>query len=126
MRKLLRVGLIAGLGMLLSATIAVNGAPAGQGLAISFVQQIYRCWTPPIRADKSRAVVVRLNVHLNIDGGLAEAPTLVDQLDTGDPFVREAVTWATKAVTDCAPYRMPAAQYDEWKNVVIVFDPRSL
>ena len=122
-------GLIMVLALMLSATSTANAADAPQvagDLAIVFVQQIYRCWLPPIRADGSKAIVVRLDVHLNIDGQVAEAPTLVDRLDTSDPLVHEAVSGATKAVYGCAPYKLPSAQYEKWKEIVVVFDPRSL
>jgi hypothetical protein len=87
------------------------------------VQQLDRCWHP---APGLPAVKVRL--ELNLDGTLVRAPVIVpDQSsDAGSAPFKAAAQDALRAVRTCAPYRLPAAQYDEWKVLEIGFAPMLL
>ncbi len=130
MYHVIRIGLITAAAFALSAVSAANGADTpqvtGQALAMSFHQQIYRCWNPPVPADGKQAIIVRLDVHFDVDGKVVSPPTPNNRLDSNDPGVRAAIEAATKAVYACAPYKLPAAQYSVWKEIVITFDPSVL
>lgn len=97
-----------------------------QNLAGLVAQQVYRCWNPPIAEQGGKGIIVRLNVHLSVDGQLTEMPTAIDQLDTSDLKVQAALRAAMRAIYACAPYKLPVERYAEWKHVVVAFDPRSL
>lgn len=122
--------LIAAIAFAFSAINAANAADGtqavGQMLATSFYQQIKRCWNPPIPSNRHGVVVVRLDVHLNVDGQVAAPPRHDSQLDISDPYVHAAAEAATRAVYSCAPYKLPAARYQEWQEIEVVFDPRNL
>jgi hypothetical protein len=82
------------------------------------VQQLHGCWNPGLGLP---AVKVRL--ELNLDGTLVRDPVIVpDQSsDTGSAQFKAAAQSALRAVRTCAPFRLPAAQYDEWKVLEIDF-----
>jgi hypothetical protein len=31
-----------------------------------------------------------------------------------------------RAVMQCQPYRMPAEKYDQWRDMLLTFDPRQM
>ena len=90
-----------------------------QSHASLFMQQVDRCWKRP-----GTRTVVRLAVHLNIYGQLVEPPRSVDQFNSDNPQIRDAIVAATNAVYACAPYKLPESRYREWAMLNLVFDPR--
>jgi hypothetical protein len=51
---------------------------------------------------------------------------LASNLDATDPVVQAQIKAAMHAVSVCAPYKLPAGEYQTWKNAQIAFDPRDL
>jgi hypothetical protein len=43
--------------------------------------------------------------------------------NSSNPFLRIAGERAVRAVVECAPYRMPADQYQTWRRITVNFDP---
>lgn len=106
------------LALFLSGTANADGA---SDLATAFFQQIASCWNPP--APPAAASVVTLHVELAADGNLAAPPVAEPATEAADP---EAIKRAVAAVHTCAPYKLPAALYEKWRDVTIRFDPRSM
>ena len=92
--------------------------------------QIQRCWTPPVGARGAEDLVVTIRFFLNPDGSLAGPPQIVDQAlfsQTGGEFFRSAAESARRAVLRCTPVKgLPAAKYDDWREVKLNFDPKDM
>jgi colicin import membrane protein len=90
--------------------------------------QLHRCWQPPIGAQTTdRPPVPSVRVSLNQDGSLAREPAVVN--GSGDPLFRTVADSATRATKRCSPLRIPAQfqpYYQDWKDLVVNFDPRDL
>jgi hypothetical protein len=130
MSSKLVAGLLTGLTMVLAAAPSRAAEQVQQvltqDLQVLVAQQVLRCWSPPTSAQGGKGIVVRLNIRLSIDGRLTAMPTPAERLDMSDTDVKVWLLAATKAVYACAPYKLPAERYSLWKEIVIVFDPRSL
>ena len=100
---------------------------AGTDMTITLIQllqrQIYKCWTIPAGAAQPESLLIGVTITFRRDGTLAAPPELDDTSRMGEPFYRAAAENAVRAVIQCAPYDLPADQYDEWKTVDFLFDP---
>lgn len=86
--------------------------------------QIARCWNPPIGAAGADDLNVRVKVSLTPGGDVDLAPQVLNS--SGNPSFNVAAESARRAVLRCAPYSLPTAKYEAWKEVIINFDPREL
>lgn len=92
--------------------------------------QIAQCWSPPLGAPRADELVVDFDLFLNPDGTVARPP----QLDAnsaaaaaGDAYTRAAAEAARRAIYKCAPYKLPAERYDQWREInPFHFDPRQM
>jgi colicin import membrane protein len=87
-------------------------------------QQVERCWSPPAGAIGADDLQVQLAFSLNRDGSLSGRPSIVNR--SGAPYFQAAAESARTAVYQCSPLRLPARDYDYWKEVQITFDPRDM
>ncbi|MBI3678503.1 MAG: hypothetical protein HY243_17990 [Proteobacteria bacterium] len=83
---------------------------------------MYQCWSPPAAAPHPEKLIVDVRVFLNPDGSVARPPQLL--ADSSDPFVRAAGETAIRAIYVCAPYKLPADRYADWREITMRFDPR--
>ena len=74
-------------------------------------QQAARCWNPPKGAIGSETV----HVELLADGSIAKPPVASGLANAG------VATAAIHAVEFCAPYRLPAFRYTDWKTIDVTF-----
>ena len=91
--------------------------------------QITQCWTnPPIGAPDPAKLIVTFRLFLNSDGSIAQPPQFSGSSAsaTDDPYVRAAAEAARRAIYTCAPYRLPADRYDQWRDITFTFDPRRM
>ncbi|MXN65397.1 cell envelope biogenesis protein TolA [Stappia sp. GBMRC 2046] len=86
--------------------------------------QIARCWNPPIGAAGADDLNVRLKVSLTPGGDVDLSPQVLNS--SGNPSFNVAAESARRAVLRCAPYSLPTAKYEAWREVIINFDPREL
>lgn len=86
--------------------------------------QISRCWNPPAGAAGAGDLNVRLKVFLTPGGEVDQRPEIMNS--SNNPSFGIAAESARRAVLRCAPYSLPAAKYDAWREVIINFDPREL
>lgn len=110
------------LGAAIAAVIALgqaSGAAADAELVAMLQDQIKRCWNIPADANV-RTAPLTLTVKLKRDGSLDGEPQA-----EWDPKIRQyyrpLLASATRAVIRCAPYDLPAAKYDAWKELRITF-----
>lgn len=108
---------------------AGNQALATADLADALKSQIYRCWSPPVGAPDPNDLVVDFDVRLNADGTLLGQPQLSGRSAAamGNPYTRAAAEAASRAIYQCAPYKLPPARYSDWKEInPLRFDPREM
>jgi len=86
--------------------------------------QIQACWNPPVGAENAQELVVRVRIQFRTDGSLSAEPTLINR--GSSPYFQVAAESAMRAVRRCAPYTLPAAKYEVWKDVEVTFDPRDM
>jgi colicin import membrane protein len=93
-------------------------------IAAMVKHQVRRCWTPPAKITNVPLVAVRFK--LSQDGALARDPVAhpVHSDDAQSAAFQAAAKSAVRAVRACTPLRLPAARYEVWEEVEIVFDPR--
>ena len=91
--------------------------------------QIAPCWSPPVGAANGAQLIVNFELSLNPDGSVARPP----QLDAdsaaavaGNSYTRAAKDAALRAIYKCAPYKLPADRYDQWREITFHFDPRQM
>jgi colicin import membrane protein len=111
------------------ATFAATAPAAGQTapddtqrVRAALMRQLIACWLPPPGSIGAN-VTVAVRFTLNRDGSLASEPVLV-RTATGAPSQALAES-ALHAVRVCAPLKLPAAQYELWNEVEVVFDSRA-
>jgi hypothetical protein len=89
--------------------------------------QTSRCWRTSIDAPDAQNLVIVLEIRLNRDGSLAMPPALQDAYrirNSANPYLRVAAERAIGAVVDCAPYRLPAESYSQWRHIDVGFTPQ--
>ena len=71
--------------------------------------------------------VPTVRVSLNWDGSLARDPGVTNA--SADPLFRAVADSARSAARRCSPLHIPAefqTYYQDWKDLVVNFDPRDL
>lgn len=84
--------------------------------------QIEPCWNVPSGAKYAENLVVTLRLSMNRDMTVRNARVVNTN---NDPAFRAAADSAIRAVRNprCSPFRLPPEKYDQWKTIVINFDP---
>lgn len=96
-------------------------------LAQSVMRQVSPCWTIPAGAKNAADMDVAIRIRLNPDGSLGAQPKIEDTARLGsDLSFRTVAESAIRALRDpkCMPLKLPYDQYDLWKDITFVFDPR--
>ncbi len=91
-------------------------------------RQLAQCWNVLSGAKYAENLVIEVRVVVNPDRTVQRA-TIVDQgRYTRDPHFRAAAEAALRALRNpkCTPLALPPEKYENWKNTVIRFDPRSM
>ena len=92
--------------------------------------QIAPCWSPPVGAPSPDQLVVDFDLFLRVDGSVAQPPQLTADSAARaarDPYTRAAAEAARRAITVCAPYKLPADRYSQWNEInPFHFDPRQM
>jgi hypothetical protein len=97
-------------------------------LVDSLRNQIAQCWSPPVGAPNSQDLVVDFDLFLNQDGSIAQPPQLIGNSATASSsYARAAIEAARRAIYTCAPYKLPADRYSQWREInPFHFDPRGM
>jgi hypothetical protein len=99
------------------------GTPAAQAAAAAIGQKIGSCWKGPGAAG---APAVLLRLTLADDGTVGAVETVEKKRFAGEASYRAAATAATKAVLQCAPFTLSAADYAAWKQLTLKLTPRNV
>jgi hypothetical protein len=111
----------------------IQGIGAGNmmtaDLADALKSQIYRCWSPPTGAPDARDLVVDYDLALNPDGSVGRLQLTPGSAmaAAGNGYTRAAAEAASRAIYQCAPYRLPPDRYNLWREInPLRFDPRQM
>ncbi len=110
------------------ATIgAVTGSPftqLRQNEIDALRARLAACWDiPPTRVDPAE-LRVKVKVFLSQDGTISREPEVVEYRPS--QIGQVAAESAVRAVKRCAPYTLPVAKYESWKEIIMTFDPREM
>ena len=109
-----------------------GGNPVAAGsqktaLENAFVGQLLACWAQPMAARTLSRAAIDFDVFLNRDGTVARVPQLTADYAVRaprDPLLRASAEALQRAIFACAPYRLPAVSYDQWREInPLHFDP---
>jgi outer membrane biosynthesis protein TonB len=104
---------------------AMNGMTAD--LADALKNQIYRCWSPPVGAPNANELVVDFDLQLNPDGSVIRADSSSTSPGNPNRYNYAAAMAAQRAIFLCAPYKLPADRYTQWREInPLRFDPRQM
>jgi hypothetical protein len=99
-----------------NATFLAPSQDEAARLAVELQRQVLSCWSPP----GVNVSAVTVGFTLNRDGSLAGEPTVVKAAQGAQS--QAVVESALRAVRDCAPFKLPAASYESWREVEVHFD----
>ncbi len=103
-----------------------------RSLAISEIdlvrQQIRECWSLPAGAKEAENLSIEIRMTMNPDGTVRQARILDQNRLQSDPFFRAAAESALRAVLNphCNPLKLPPEKYQQWQNMILIFDPRDM
>ena len=65
-------------------------------------------------------------MFLNTDGTMPKSPEILgDRYETGDLIYDKQAESVRRALWKCQPLKnMPVDRYDNWKEILLTFDPR--
>lgn len=94
-------------------------------LAAAIRRQISYCWNGIADLPKEDQINVVVRVELARDGQLQNSPRLISPRSR--PVGRSGipVDYALRAVNKCAPYKLPADTYDQWKQIDVTIGPQN-
>ena len=106
---------------------ALQTRMAAASLAQSLMRQVSPCWSVPAGARDAADMNVAVRIRLNPDGTLGAPPKIEDSARMGrDASFRVLAESAVRALQHpkCTPLKLPYDQYDMWREITFVFDPR--
>jgi tetratricopeptide (TPR) repeat protein len=109
------------IGQALKALNAPVTAQLSQAELDALQARIRRCWSPAANLSPDMQPKLQIQLNLNRDGTFGEPPSVLTP--PGGPFGNQIVDAAVEAVTKCQPYRLPAAEYEAWRDVVVTVGP---
>ena len=91
-------------------------------------QQIRKCWNVTAGAKDAHNMTVEIEVTMNQDGTVRRAEIRNTMRIGVDPFYQAFAESARRAVLNpqCQPYKLPPDKYDQWRDLVLNFDPREM
>jgi membrane protein involved in colicin uptake len=100
-------------------------AQQAAGLAGAIRAQIIPCWNVPSGVEGGQTVTLRLRLGRDgrplglpeVTGGTGSAPAGVKRVFDDS---------ARRAVLQCAPLKLPPELYDQWSDIELTFDPRTI
>ncbi len=94
-------------------------------LAAAIRRQISYCWNGVADLPKEDQINVVVRMELTRDGQLQGSPRLISPRSR--PVGRSGipVDYALRAVNKCAPYKLPADDYDRWKQIDVTIGPQN-
>ena len=84
-----------------------------------FKEQVDRCWKKPYGGVEAKDFYMEVRIKLRQDGSLEAAP--VPLTEPRDSYQRIFLESALRATIECAPFRLPPAFFEEWKDFIPQF-----
>jgi hypothetical protein len=103
--------------------LADPATPGAQAAASAIGERIGACWKGP---NASAAPAVLLRLTLAQDGSVSAVETIEKKRFSAEPAYRASATAATRAVLQCAPFSLPAADFAAWKSLALKLTPRNV
>lgn len=94
----------------------------------AFKQQIGSCWHVPTGAKYAEDLSVEIRVLINPDMSVKSASIIDQGRYNRDSHFRAAAESARRALINpkCSPLKLPPDKYDQWKSIIINFDPSEM
>ena len=94
----------------------------------AFKYQLEPCWNIPAGAKFAEDLAVEVKVSMARDGTVKNASVLDKGRYNRDSTFRAAADSALRALRNprCSPLKLPPEKYDQWKSILINFDPRNM
>ncbi|MFP4313179.1 MAG: energy transducer TonB [Alphaproteobacteria bacterium] len=91
-------------------------------------RQLANCWTIMAGAKYAEDLIVEVRVEMRRDRTVQNASILDNGRYNRDTHFRAAADAAIRALRNpkCSPLELPPDKYDQWKTVLIRFDPRDM
>jgi outer membrane biosynthesis protein TonB len=91
-------------------------------------QQLAGCWNVMAGAKYAENLVVKIRAFMNQDRTVNRAVILDQSRYNRDTHFRAAADAAIRALRNprCTPLKLPPEKYDQWKTIVITFDPKDM
>lgn len=93
-------------------------------LASVLYSQIRRCWSPPTGVMNAENLIVTYDIYLDKAGAVSGEPKLLSEGASPNTPRDAANQAAYRAIKGCAPYKLPANRYNEWRHFSFRFNPR--
>ncbi len=114
------------------APVLTAPAPLGSQMSMSEMDalrsQLAGCWNLLPGARNAQDLVVDIRMVVNPDKTVQSASVVDMGRYNSDGFFRAAADSALRAVRapECTPLAVPDGKYDQWKEMVISFDPKNM
>ena len=112
-----------GIASTFDVALADPATPGAQAAAAAIGARIGACWKGP-NAPAAPAVLLKLT--LAQDGSVGAVETIEKKRFSAEPAYRASATAATRAVLQCAPFSLPAADFAAWKSLALKLTPRNV
>jgi outer membrane biosynthesis protein TonB len=102
------------------------------GLAALIQQQVKPCYTTPSGGADADRIVTVFRLRFNPNGTISGTPEILENersgvTPTNQAYVQQMDEAAKRAVSRCAPLKLPAELYDSgWKDIIFRFNPRAI
>lgn len=90
-------------------------------------RQISECWSLPAGARDAKDLIVTIHATVAPDGRVSSA-RIESTSRLADPYYRAAAESAQRAMLNprCQPLKLPPHKYDQWKTLILNFNPKDL
>ncbi|MGH1350261.1 MAG: hypothetical protein ACRBBN_05570 [Methyloligellaceae bacterium] len=86
--------------------------------------RVSSCWNMPIGQLGAENIEVKVHLKLKVDGTLASKPQI--RASSNNIVGKVVEETAVRAVIACQPYKLPVSKYRNWKDMVLIFDPKDM
>jgi hypothetical protein len=100
----------------------------GNDMSAIAEKQTERCWNVPIGGPDPANRIVKVIVDVNPDRTAAHVTIVDNARYNSDPYFHTAADAVVHAILNpkCNPLPLPPAQYENWKQLPLTFDPRDM
>ncbi len=89
----------------------------------SLKAQISSCWSLPLGLPYDKDLIVRIKLKLRSNGTVLSSEIL-DKEKMKDGYYKVLAESTLRAIKLCEPLRVPSSGYENWKELVLTFNPK--